>query len=260
MPIFESSANDPLGLWELAPQTVSFGMGEDETAAPPAEGTIYKLNLPADATSARQAMLGQEAALETAGAALQGIPTRLADVAAQMQQRQQTQPGSPSFDAAALTPEAELLLALAEIERGPGGEVSFGLGEDLGAAFEAAKAQFEKLMAQLDRDFLHFAWVETSISNRLIARTSVDWSGDSNTTWAENIASEQVAMHQRALSIASQTRNLRLRMFVTVAGGTAKVAGLMTTPAGAVLALPVMYQYVSNILKQAKELQSIPTP
>lgn len=262
MPIFETSTNDPLGLWELTPQTVSFGIGDGETAAAPAEGTLFKLNLPADIGASNEAFRNLEAALKTTGTALQSVPTRLDDLSTRMHENtQQQEETGVSFDIlnlpAGTGPEAELLSSLAEIEHGETGEVSFGLKEDFGGAFEAAKVQFDALMTQIDRDFLHFAWVETNISNRLIARTSVDWSGDSQTIWADGVSTGQIALHQRALSIATQTRNLRLRLFVTVTSGAAKMAGLMSTPAGAVFALPAIYQYVTNILNQTKSLQSI---
>jgi len=265
MPIFEASANDPFGLWESAPQTVSFGIGDAELDSPPPAGTVYRLNLPADFEASSAAFRSSEAAIETANAALQSVPSRLDDLTVRTQESRQKQASGVSFDVASLSPEpgpeGDLLASLADIDRGAAGEsVSFGLTEDLSGAWRAAESQFEALIAQIDRDVLHFAWVETNISNQLIARTTVDWSGDAQTVWTESVNDQQIALHQRALYIATQTRNLRLRLFVTVTSGAAKMAVLMATPGGAVLALPAMYQYVIKILKQTKELQSMPGP
>ena len=49
---------------------------------------------------------------------------------------------------------------------------------------------------------------------------------------------------------------MKLRLFVTVAGGAAKVTTLMAagTP---VLALPAVYQYVMSIVQQVRQLQSV---
>lgn len=269
MPIFEASANDPFGLWESAPQTVSFGIGDAEQDSPPPAGNVYRLNLPADFEVSSAALRSSEAAIETASAALQSVPTRLDGLTARTQETRQKQASGVSFDVASLSPEpgpeGELLASLADIDRGAAGEnatgeVSFGLTEDLSGAWQAAESQFQALIAQIDRDVLHFAWVETNISNQLIARTTVDWSGDAQTIWMQSVSDRQIALHQRALYITTQTRNLRLRLFVTVTSGAAKMAALMATPGGAVLALPAMYQYVIKILKQAKELQSMPGP
>jgi hypothetical protein len=142
-------------------------------------------------------------------------------------------------------------------ERGSDGEVSFGIGETINDAWGASRKQFDALITQIDRDVLHLAWVETTIAGQLLARTSVDWSGDAQTVWRDGASNEQLVLHQRNLRFVTQTRGMRFRLFITVTSGAARVATLMVTPGGAVLALPAIYQYVIKILAQAKELQSI---
>jgi len=48
-----------------------------------------------------------------------------------------------------------------------------------------------------------------------------------------------------------------MRMAITVVGGATKMAALMTNPAGAALALPVVYRYVRQMLAQASELNAL---
>ena len=90
----------------------------------------------------------------------------------------------------------------------------------------------------------------------MIALSEVDWSGDATTLWVETVSQEQKSLHHRALNVAARSRNMKLRLFVTVAGGAAKVTTLMAagTP---VLALPAVYQYVMSIVKQVRQLQSV---
>lgn len=264
MPIFETSAADPLGLWDSAPQSVSFGIGDAEPNSPQPVEAIYRVNLPADPAASKAAFRSSESAVEQVNAALESVPARLDGLVAQTQSNRQKQESGVSFDIQPLEPgpESDLLSLLDDADRAGltgsvPGEVSFGLNEEISGALGAAKTQFESLLAQIDRDILHFAWVETTIAGQLIAHTTVDWSGDAQTAWAEGIDGEQASLHQSTLKTVTQTRNLRLRLFVTVASGAAKVASLMATPGGAVLALPVVYKYVLQIVAQARQLQII---
>ncbi|HEY3312127.1 MAG TPA: hypothetical protein VGK00_10855 [Anaerolineales bacterium] len=262
MPVFESSAEDVLGLWAETPQAgaVSFGMGEESL---PPEVEVYRVNLPGDPQVARAVFEHTEAVFERMQAALDDVPDRLDGLVQRTQAAGQQQAGGVSFSAPALElepgPEGELLGMLAEADQGAMGGLSFGLGDLASEAWEQAKAQFKALMAQIDRDVLHFAWVETNISGQLVARTSVDWSGDVQTVWSEGVGPDQASLHERTLNSATLTRHLRLRLFVTVASGAVKVAGLMAAPGGVVLALPAVYQYVTKIVAQARELQALQT-
>jgi hypothetical protein len=91
----------------------------------------------------------------------------------------------------------------------------------------------------------------------LLARTAVGWSGDSDTIWASGINPQQSELHRRALNTAVRSKLLRVRIFSTVGSGAAKLAVLFTTPAGAVLALPAAWKFVTEILQQIKDYQKL---
>jgi len=268
MPVFETTVGDELGLWSAAPQSEAVSFGVDDESAPPASDLLYRVNLPSNSADADRVFSSTEAAFARIDAALVDVPARLDGLVARTRENESKQSSGLSF---AVMPEnqesgadGELLMQLADVERsasglGTEGAVSFGLSETVNEAWGSARKQFEALLAQIDRDVLHFAWVETTISGDLIARTSVDWSGDAQTVWNGDANDEQLGLHQRNLRFVTQTRGMRLRLFVTVASGAVKMAGLMATPGGAVLALPAVYQYVTKILAQARELQSIQT-
>jgi hypothetical protein len=273
--IFETTGmEDPLKLWTpavsaagSAPGTVSFsacpgGAGGDR-AVPEAADPVYRVNLPADGASASRALTDSEEYIISLNAALENVPSRLDGLVARTRERRHTCPGGRcqgkaiSFDVLSLEqpesgPEAGLLSLLAEAE---GKEASFGLQETASAALQQAKIGLDALTGQINRDAQHFAWVETHIAGALIARTIVGWTGAAQTACAQGLDGPQVALHSRALRIATQTRGLRLRLFVTIASGAAKVSALVATPAGAALALPAVYRYVMQIVTQVKQLE-----
>ncbi len=262
MPIFESTGtSDPLELWTPAPQPemVHFGIG-DEPASPPPDVPVFRVNLPGSGESAGAAFDSSEAYFKQVNAALEDVPARLDALVSRMQARQAAG-DSVSFDVASLEgepgPEGDLLLLLEDASRAETEDsadmVHFGIEEPISQAWQEARGRFDALMEQINREVLRFAWVETKIDRQMIARSEVDWSGDSTTLWVENVSEEQKSLHHRALNIAARSRNMKLRLFVTVAGGAAKVTTLMAagTP---VLALPAVYQYVISIVKQVRQL------
>ncbi len=271
--LFETTGmeSDPLGLWipvasaaDSAPGAVSFSAGGDNPS-PEALEPVYRVNLPADGASAAQALADSEGNIALLNAALENVPARLDGLVARTQERQRkAATGGVSFDTLSLEqpetgPEGDLLALLGETPTSleGGSEVSFGLQETASAAWEQAKVGFDALIQQINREVLHFAWVETNVADALVARTTVGWTGDAQTAFADGADDRQVALHARALRIVTQTRSMRLRLFITIASGATKVSALIATPAGAVLALPAVYQYVMQIVAQVKQLQSI---
>lgn len=260
MPIFEASAVDPLGLWDSTSPAVSFGLAEAESNSSEPDVPLYRLNLPADPAAAQDVFRSSAAAFEQVSAALESLPARFDNLSARKKA------DGVSFEAAAPEPgpEGDLLSLLALADRegalvNAEGQASFGLNEVESSALGVARTQFETFLAQIEREMLHLAWVETQAANQLIARTIVAWSGSAQTVWNANLAPEQIALHQQSLQFATQTRLLHLRLFVTVTSGAAKLAGLMAAPGGAVLALPVAYQYVTSVVAQARKLQALQT-
>jgi len=270
-------AEDPLGLWTAVPESaIHFGI-EAESAAPPADTPIYRIHLPEDMAAAEAAFHEREARMQQSAHALDSIPDRLDDLVARTQARQKVAEsqtvhfGIDELGTGEDVAEAELLNLIADVDvigastPAASGQIEFGIRDEaINPVLERAKAQFDALLNQVNDEILHFAWVETAMLGETLARTSVSWSGDAETVWMDGLSMEQIILHNRALRFTTHSRALKLRMAMTVAGGAAKVAALMTNPAGAALALPVVYRYVSQMLTQAKELnalkESIPNP
>jgi len=261
---------DPLGLWEPVPDSaVHFGV-EEESAAPPADMPVYRIQLPEDTALAEDALREREARLEQSTQTLESIPERLDDLVAHTQAKQKAAGsqavhfGIDELGTAENPAESELLNLLADVDAstafapGPNAPVEFGVVDEVfNPIIEQAKSQFEALLDQINHEILHYAWVETIIASQMLARTSVGWSGDAETVWMDGISPVQSALHNRSLRFATRSRALKLRLAMTITGGAAKVAALMTNPAGAVLALPIVYRYVRQMLAQASELNAL---
>jgi hypothetical protein len=264
MPIFEViGSSDPLGLWDTTPQEVSFSVGEENT--PEATGPVYRVNFSDDIEASNNILAENLASFERMKAALDLVPHQLDGLVRRVKERQQKAAPGVSFALADLQEEpgleGELLSMLAISDStalggtGPEG-VSFGLIEAASGVLGQAREKFEALLEQANREILHLAWVEMKIAGQIIARTEVGWQS-SNTFLHKTISAEQMSLHKRTLGVVSKTRNIKLRLLLTVAGGAAKMAVLMVTPGGAVLAVPAVYDYVKKILDHVKELDSI---
>jgi hypothetical protein len=266
MDIFESSSTDVLGLWTGVPQStgLSFGLDSDGTQTGPfgGEGEFYRTNLPTDSEAARDIFATSTSHFERVEGALSEVPGRLDTLVANGLKVPAKGTSDASFSTGELpnpiTPEDELVSMLAAARAGEDSTAqSFGIGDSILESWEIFRAQFEALLALVERDVLHFAWVETNVGGEIVARTSINWGGDVQTIFAEDVERNRSSLHEHTLGTVIRTRHLRLRLAVTVAGGAVKIAAALGGPAGPFLALPAVYQFVTSIVAQAAELQSI---
>jgi len=263
-------AEDPLDLWTVAPENaVHFGI-EDQSAAPPADTPIYRIQLPEDIATAEAAFRKREAHMRQSARALESIPGRLDDLVSRTKSRQKVAEsqavhfGIDELGTGEDAAESELLNLVADVDASgvpvsvAGEQVEFGIVDEvINPAIEQARSQLNTLLDQVNREVLHFAWVETAVGRATVAKTTVGWSGDAETVWSDGITSEEIKLHHRTLNFATHSRALKMRMAMTVMGGATKIAALMTNPAGAALALPVVYKYIRQILAQAREYQTL---
>jgi hypothetical protein len=263
MPILEViGSSDPLGQWETSPQTASFGVGEENS--PETMEPVYRVNLPDNVDVSHSVLAENLASFQSMKAALEQVPLQLNDLTRRVREKQSKAAAGVSFSLAALQaepgPEGELLSLLAITDSvalsgtGPEG-VSFGLLAEASEVLGHAKEKYESLLDQVNREILQFAWVEMRLADQLIARTKMGWSA-SHTIWTNVISAEHTVLHKRTLKVVSLTRNLKLRLLLTVAVGAVKVAPLMLTPGGTALAVPAVYGYVKSILDNVKQLRS----
>jgi len=267
-----ADGGDPLGLWATLPaeSALHFGVGDDAStavSAPPPDVPVYRVHLPEDPAAAALALEAQDERLRLSSRALDSVPGRL-DAFIERQQAAAAPPvegAQVNFGAGEVPgetgPEADLLGLLDQAEASaasPSTEVQFGIVDEvISPALAEAQEKFNALMEQINREVLHFAWVETDAADGTLARSTVDWSGDTVTVWLDEIAPAQVDLHNRTLRFAVASRALKMRMGFVIASGATRLAILLTTPGAQALAVPVAYKFVTQVLAQVREYQAL---
>lgn len=258
MPIFEFFDNtlagtspDVFGLWATAPLSssaaIAFDASTGATSRVPHEVPVWRVNLPTDLNLAAAYLIEGETRLETSRKAIQEAPHRL-DVFVS------SQSVGPSFDISLegrefAKPETELSALLGEIQAGRG-PVSFGLGEKFTGGWQQATVRFQAFADQLLKSMAHYAWVETCVQGQCLGRTGVGWTGDTNTVWRQGLSTEQVELHRRSLTLALASRDTLIRTLVFAVRGAVQLSVLLTMPGSALLALPAVWKFINQILKE----------
>jgi hypothetical protein len=228
----------PPGPWEArpAPPASFSATGEAEEQAP-----LWRINLPADRASAWAELARAEQGLRAQEAAVAGAPARLRALAAQG--------GAASFGAPVGAPEARLLTIVGEL-RGEGG-ASFGTGGE-SDEIAGARERFGAFVAQVQDAVGNFAVVETRLAQRLVARSSVGWTGDLRSLLEAGLAAQDLALHHHSVALAMGSRAALLRTFASVMRGATIVALMVSSPVGAVTALPAAWRFVDDLLREAR--------
>jgi hypothetical protein len=258
-PIFQffdvraADAPQVLGVWEVTPMpqpSASHSFAHNDAGLSDLnEAQIWRISLPPDMKQAHAYLDAGASRLELAEQALAQVPERVSGLAAAWHTGQ-------SFDLSTLTampqPEAGLLASLGEMESGAQ-LLSFDAGVPEGVGkWRQTLQQFLDFVEQLRKSFTRYAWVETRLSVRLVARTSVGWAGDVDTVWAAKPSAAEAAIHRRALMLAIQTRAALARTLIIVVQAAVKISLLLSTPVTAPLALLAAYRYVQAISAQLK--------
>ena len=243
--------------WEIAPpqyeSAVSFGL----QASSGDEPSIWRTDLPADPRTALSVLDSRASFLQRSSHALDTAPER-ADCLVKSARIETS--GEISFDAskgeALAAPEHEALRLLSILESGHE-DVSFGAGATAGDELERSEDRFRLAVERVIHLVSHLAWVETQVEGSLLGRSIVGWSGDMQTLWSEGVTEEVYWMHQRSLSQAMQSRLIQIHALVVTTQSAAKLAVLLTNPAGAILALPVAWKLVEQLLADIEKYQQI---
>jgi hypothetical protein len=234
----------------------SFGAeGEDSQAA-----SIWRMDLPADPYLANSRLDQTERQIVASQAALSQAAARIDDLAERLAPGDVPQTSfslgqiEAAGDRALPPPERELLRWMEGLQPG---QVSFGLGLPSLADLKATRQHFQEITRKLARFAAHLAWVETQLGGRLLARTVVSYSGDTRTAWGSVTLPAEYALHSKSLKLALDSRITLLRTFTVAIQGASKLALLVATPGGALLALPAAWKFIENILAQVDQYQTI---
>jgi hypothetical protein len=246
----------PWGAWEVPAERgddgpsggVAFGPAEVDSEA---DVPRWQVDLPADVELAEAQLKQAEEMLARSDKRLEEIPDRFDQLVSLAEKPRQVSFGIDSAGTAIGDPEVEALRLLGVLE--PQAAVSFGLLDVPRETWDQARSQFQNAIDRILRLVAYYAWVETRTAGQLLARTMVGWSGDVDTLWELNLTEGQFSLHKRSLSLAIASRNTLIRTLVTATQGAVKLSALITTPGGAVLALPVAWKYVNQILSEVNK-------
>lgn len=248
MAIFEviepvPGAPAPPGPWTTRPATpVSFS----SRMAPEASAPVWRVNLPANADEARASLADAGRGLRAQEAALDAAAVRIRRLAS----------GGASFAAGRTpAPELELMGLVGELRAAESGASSFGLRDTASMAWQEAEEKFRAFAAQVQETLTSYAVVETRVEGELIGRTSVGWTGDVRSLLATAASVEQADLHRRSLALALQSRAAVLRTFATVVRGAAIVTTMLSSPVGAVAAMPAAWKFVDELLGEMRGSQ-----
>ena len=243
--------------WQFTPTQVNGELSFEVAAAPDEPAALWSLDLPADPEQAQAQLARMEAQIQAAQEALASAPERLDAFVGRMQSGQEAEfaleAARPAEAGATRAAEAELLVWLETVQPG---EVSFEAAVSREGELEETVSQFRQALDVLTGQILHLAKVETRQDGELIANSLVSWKGDLDTSWRERISPEEQDLHQRSLHLAVISRLAMLKMVVTTAQGAAKIAALIATPGGAILALPAAWKYLQKLIQLTAETQS----
>jgi len=260
------STESPSGLfqtWQFQPAPAAPGVsyaidaGGAEAEAGAQAYPVWRLELPADPISAEAVLSERQEVLGASRLALEDVPARIDELV--LHARATGGVGlsfAPQTAETLPEPEADALELLHTLEL-PAVGLSFAAGSDERRGLEQAFDQFKADMDDLLRLVTHFAWVETQQEGRLIGRTVVGWSGDLDTLWQSGLTPEERELHRNSLRQALASRNILLHAIVVTVRSAAKLAVLLTTPGGAVLAIPVAWKFIKEVLADIEKYKLI---
>lgn len=227
---------DPLGIWNVAPEAVSFAAGEQVPEVP-----TWRVNLPASPEAAQVRLAAREQALALARRDLERARRDLA----------QFDPSEAvAFDVG--DPLSAQHRALREHVNALQTPVAFGIEPPQWIVDSEAYRQWKAFVERVRQLVSHYARVETTVGSRFIGRTEVGWTGDFGTTWAEHVISPSTSEHQQAVHLALASRVAFVRIVSVVATGAAGLAVKASVPGGQLLLLPATWRFVKDVLKELR--------
>jgi hypothetical protein len=202
---------------------------------------LWKAEYPEDLAAARRALRDAEAILQAQAQALDAVPTRLRQIAS----------SGAGFSNDMAASERELIGMIYELQGRPAAQ-SFGLGSTVRSTWNDATEQFRRFTARVYETISRYAMIETRQAEALIGRTRVGWSGDMHSHLQIALSPEQADLHQRTVALALQSRATLLKNVAMVGRGAAILATMISSPAGAVLAMPAAWKYIDSLLQELR--------
>jgi hypothetical protein len=120
-----------------------------------------------------------------------------------------------------------------------------------------ATSQWRQFLDQVREMIANYARVETAIAGVPIGRTAVGWTGNFRTAWIPAITDADLQVHRHNVDLTLQWRLGTLRMVGVVGAGAANIAVKLGVPGGQLLAIPAVWNFVKDVLKEWRKLQAL---
>ena len=255
---------DPLGVWELRVRqaTPAVSVGEaygvsmqaehpTDTSAFGSAGLVWVVAHPAGGQQAfregQRELRVQLAAVERRDRALDTIETRLAGLSPMPAYRADVDPHEAALFAEIAVLQGAGAYAVPGVSSGT---ISHRQLYQQAERVEAARS----LLIQLRRLVHHWAWIETQVGQERIALTTVDWTGDYQTTWLDGLTVRETGLHLDAVRLALASRHALLRLMIVAVTGALELALKASVTGGQILLIPAVYRYVRDLLAELGEL------
>lgn len=251
-PTLAETIPDVIGLWATNPGTadtaVTFTLNSETVVNAP----LWRANFPSDLSKATLHLTHSEEILSQSQKALVTAIERVHRLIHTIASESDLAFDLASVGEAQAQPERELLANLQAIQK-PNMLISFKIGEEIAGFSHQTFEQFQPFIERLLQVVAHYAWVETQVEGRTLARTSVGWLSDVNSIWQTGLSTTQVSLHQRTLFLALASRDALLQIFRIAVQTALKLSVLISVPGGLILVLPVAWQFIDRVMTQLRE-------
>jgi len=146
-------------------------------------------------------------------------------------------------------PENELLALL----QSPPETASFAW--DIHYEWKQAAEELREFLQDVQRFVSYYAWIETKIEGKLVARTIVSWTGDFQTEWNFPIPSGIERLHARSLQLALASRTALLRTTTLILTGAILTLPLLVHPGNILLTLPAVWRFIQRLRQELAQTQ-----
>jgi hypothetical protein len=242
-----------LGIWEPAPMSsFSFSsLDSSENKGEDIQEVIWSVTAPENPAQAEKMIQDQSASLKAVSHSISQCRENLQNLPPHW-----LEPVSFALnpeDEESTIPEAVLQFNLAHIKsNGPAFELS-SPQSDTQQTTITRFMNFTKQTFQLLRPTLH---VQTHVKDTLAAFTEVQLDGDLSTVWLARYQETHSSVHRQNLSFTLESRLALFQFLTHVTTGAAVLSARFAFPGGALMALPAVWQYISDVIDQSKNVIS----
>jgi hypothetical protein len=251
-----------VGPWSCAPAgLVAFDAG----IAPPAPR--WRVGLGRDDAANQLAFAGGERSVAHTHAVLDDVPRRLdsaidralAELARGARDRAAAaEPAAESRLLAALV-GAEPVAPLASEWMAWEAEPEAARSTSSSAASDRDPGRLERTLARIADLARGRARIETQVEGAIVAHSMMTLSGDTEVWITPRLSVAGARLHARSAAVATRTRHAWARILTLIVRGCARLAAL-GLPAAGVAALPVVWRFLRDLLREARALRAAQVP